>query len=415
MNRNDKSSSTILFARKEALDGFDAHTMKRMLDMWGIPFAVQNGIGLVSVYGGLGNACYDSWFTTYADIRAAVEKMRKDDSVKGVLVAIDSPGGMAMGLMETCAMIRELASEKPVYAYIDGMACSAAFAIAVACNKVYIGQGGETGCCGCYSEPLEWSDDAYKRMGILHRIFRSSNAPKKNLSVITDEEAAKEYQTLIDMHGDRYLAMVSSYRGIEKSTAEKMFGQGAVVTAEYALENKMVDEISNMDKCLSDLLEATAESDERGSVDTTTESSHKSAESTGGETVTIEDFNKLSEEEQKAFASELLGSHPSLFAEREEATRKAERARISALNALRDGSDAVNKLVDAAVEDSGKTANDIAPEVVKTMKSAVKTSGNNEEAALKMLGIFAEADEGVNVPAMTSDEEIEKAVVADEK
>lgn len=418
MKRNEMKpeSAAILFARKEALDGFDAHAMKRMVDGWGIPFATHKDIGLVSVYGGLGNAVRDSWFSTYADIRTAVEALRKDNSIKGVLVAVNSPGGMAMGLIETCAMIRELASVKPVYAYIDGMACSAAFAIAVACSRVYIGPGGETGCCGCYSEPLEWSDEAYKSFGLLHRIFRSANAPKKNLSVITDEQAAKEYQALIDDHGDKYLEMVASYRGVEKETAEKSFGQGAVVTAAYAFENKMVDEISSMDKCLSDLLEAVAENKSQGSVNKTeTESSHTSAESTGGEKVTIEDFNKLSEEDQKTFVSDLLGSHPSLFAEREEATRKAERDRISGLEALRDGSDAVNKLVDAAVEDGRKTANDIAPEVVKAMKSAVKTSANDENAALRMLGILSEADDQVNVPAMKGDEEFEKAVVADEE
>ena len=417
MKRNEMKMNTpsILFARKDALDGFDAHGMKKFLDCWGVEAVKQNGIGFMSIYGGMGNSVYDSWFTTYADIRAGIEKLRKDDSVKGVIIAINSPGGMANGLFETCGMIRELSAEKPVYAYVDGMACSAAFAIAAACTKIYIGPGGETGCCGCYSDVLEWSEDAYKDYGLLHRVFRSKNAPKKNLSVITDENAAKEYQAAVDEHGDKYLKLCADYRGVEKDTAEKTFGMGAVVSAEYAIENNMADAIGTMDDCLSDLLDATGtEQDGEGSVDTTKpEGSLGKAESKGG-SVTLEDFNKLSEEEQKSFTSELLGSHPSLFAERDTATRKAERERISSLNALRDGSAEVDKLVDEAVE-SDRTANDIAPEVVKAMKAGASKANkvDSNDAAMKLLGFMADSDQPAPVPSAKSDEEIANSIISD--
>ena len=420
MRRNNdmqSDSNTILFARKEALSNYDAHGLKKFLDRNSgyIDGFKQNGIGFVSVYGGMGNAYYDSWFTTYADIRASVEQMRKDDEVKGVLLAIDSPGGMALGLFETCRMIKELASEKPVYAYIDGMACSAAYAIATACTKVYIGPGGETGCCGCYSEALEWSEDAYKEVGLLHRIFRSRNAPKKNQSVITNEEAAKEYQKSIDDHGDAYLALCAENRGVEKENAEKTFGQGAVVSAQYALDNDMVDVIETMDTCLSDLVDVCGiGKEEEGEVDTPKPDSSLTAESKGGSSVTLEDFNKLSEEEQRSFTSELLGAHPSLFAERDANTRKAERDRISSLNALRDGSAEVDKLVDEAVE-SDRTANDIAPDVVKTMKAGASKASkvDSNEAAMKMLGFMADNDNPANVPSAKSDEEIANSLIND--
>ena len=415
MKKNDMqaNANTILFARKEALGNYNAHGLRLMMEKYGIGGTVKDGIGFVSIYGGMGNNYYDAWFSTYADIRAAISEMRQD-AVKGVVLAIDSPGGMALGLFETCNMVKELAAEKPVYAYIDGMACSAAYAIAASCNKVYIGPGGETGCCGCYSEAFEMDEEAYKDFGFLHRIFRSKNAPKKNLSVITNEQAAKEYQQSIDEHGDKYLALCAENRGIDKETAEKTFGQGAVVSAEYALENGMVDVIAPLDKCLSDLLDACGiGQEEEGSVDIPQPESSLTAESKGGSSVTLEDFNKMSAEEQKSFTSELLGSHPSLFAERDTATRKAERDRIASLNALRDGSAEVDKLVDEAVE-SDRTANDIAPEVVKTMKAATKTSKVDDEKAVeKMLGLLADSDQPANVPSAKSDEEIMETIVAD--
>lgn len=354
-------SKNILFANADTVAQYPIRNMKRFAESLWNGSCSYDGLGVVYVYGALGNGTFDSYFgTSYSDISRCLETQMQDESVKAVLIAINSPGGMVQGLMELCAYIKKCSAEKPIYAYIDGEACSAAYAIATSCNEVWSTMDSITGCCGCYAHVIEESEQAYKDAGFLHKVFRSKNAPRKNLSVITNEEEAKAYQDEIDHWGNEYLKLVASNRNIELKEAEKTFGQGAVVIAQYAIENKMIDAIGSIEECTSKLI---------GSLISETEGDDM-------------DITKLSASEQTELYAQLIGTNPSLVSEHDENVRTAERDRVKALESLRDGSDAVNALVDAAVAD-GKSAQEISLDVIKAMKDNKQP---NAEDALKALG-----------------------------
>jgi len=57
-----------------------------------------------------------------------------DPSIERIVLDIDSPGGQASGIAEMAAQIR--ASTKPVTAYVDGAAASAAYWLAAAADQV---------------------------------------------------------------------------------------------------------------------------------------------------------------------------------------------------------------------------------------------------------------------------------------
>lgn len=404
--KNNKEGVQLLFANTATLQKFPAQAVKLYAEAWGA-FA-HDGLEIISVYGGIGNALFDSWFATYSEIKAEAERCMNDDEIKCVVLCINSPGGMAQGLFEACASISALAEKKPCYAFIDGEGCSAAYALATACNRIYISEGSDTGCCGCYAAAYEFSEEAYKEAGILRKIFRSKNAPKKNLSVITDKEASAHFQDMIDDNGDKYLALCASNRGIDKATAETTFGQGEVVSAEYALENGMVDEIAGLDKCVSDLmasLEDEPETEpiipiEENNTTATNLDSSQTSEGEGEDMTLLEKFNSASAEEQKAFLEALS---PSLFAERDEATRKAEKDRLHGLEALRNGSEAVDEIVNAAVED-GRSASDIALDVVQAMKNAPKNETPATKGAQEVLETLADSDQSIATPSTASDD-----------
>lgn len=406
--KKENEGVQLLFADTNTLNRFPAQALKTYSEAWGGAVMAYEGLGLMSIYGGIGNALFDSWFSTYSMIKMQAEKLMNDDEIKGVVLCINSPGGMAQGLMEACNAISQLAETKPVYAFIDGEACSAAYALATACDRIYISEGSDTGCCGCYAAAMEYSDQAYKDAGILRKIFRSRNAPKKNLSVITDKEASEHFQSMIDENGDQYLELCASNRGVDKETAEKTFGQGEVVSAKYALDNDMVDEIAGLDKCVADLMAVVNDTDGNDIVpntETNTEATNlagsQTSESEGEDMTLIEKFNSVSAEEQKAFLEALSPSH---FAERDEGTRKAERDRLHGLEALRNGSAEVDGIVDAAIED-GRCAGDIALDVVKAMKDAPKrTEADDKKSAEKVLETLAESDQEVSVDMTASDD-----------
>ena len=115
------------------------------------------------------------------------------------------------------------------------------------------------------------------------------------------------------------------------------------------------------------------------------------------------DITAMSAEEQATLFAQLCEANPSLIEERVEAARNAENARVTALNGLRNGSEAINAIVDAAVAD-GRTAEAIALEVIGAMNAEAARS--NEQAREKALEALAQNTETVAVPSAKSEDEI---------
>lgn len=344
-----------VFLNENAIGSFNERQGKLVSEWFGM--SKNDGVACVSIVGGLYSMDYDF-------LSAQLEAIEKDDEVKSVVLHINSPGGAVAGLFDCCDYIKSM--KKPITAYISGMACSAAYAIASSCGKVYAQQDSQTGCCGCYAHPVE---PDYKSLGLLHRVFRSKNAPRKNVSCVTDEKEAEAYQSEIDQLGDKYLAYVAANRGVDVETAEKTFGQGASVSAMYALANGMIDGICTIEDACKPREESVCEPNEE-----TTSCSQSESE---GEDM---DITSMSAEERRELFNALCEAEPSLVSERVEEAKRIENERVCGLNALRNGTDAVNVIVDAAVE-QGKCANDIALDVIKAMRENPAPTHEEERKA----------------------------------
>lgn len=68
--------------------------------------------------------------TSYEGIVHQIESVVRDPKVRNIILDIDSPGGERVGAMETAELIRKANEAKPVYAMVNGMAASAAYALA---------------------------------------------------------------------------------------------------------------------------------------------------------------------------------------------------------------------------------------------------------------------------------------------
>lgn len=344
-------------------------------------------IAVESIYGPLDEGYWDRCFNDYITIASKIEQHAKNGAIKAIVLAIDSPGGAVNGLFSLTDYIRKVSSEKPIYAYIHGSgAFSAAYAIAAACSRVYIARDSETGACGAYGRAMEMDADFMKKeYGILQRVFRSANAPKKNLSIVSNEEAAKEFQAAIDKAGDEYIAAVSSFRSIAKDKAEEEFGKGGTVDAGYALEHGMVDKIATIEELYEDI-SSRAEENAEGR----------------GEDMEV-NVNALSSEERARIFNEITALEPSLLASAIDEARKNaaanERSRIAALNALQVAGNAeIDALIKSAIED-GRSACEIGLECFEIMKKA-SSEGKGAAAgkAEAILGVLADDTAAVDVP-----------------
>ena len=350
----------------------------QMYTDWGMS-VLDNGTAVVPVMGVLGD-----WMP-YSYITGMIEKALKMDDINEIVLLIDSPGGAVAGLFDSCRYIEKASKKKKCTAYVTGMACSAAYAIATACDEIYMMEDAEVGSCGCYAHAVEYSDAYFEKEGFLHRVFRSKCSPKKNCSVITDEVEAEVFQEEIDALGEKYLRYVAKRRKCAYSDALENFGKGGVLMGEKAIAAGMVDGIKTLEEL--GIEEADTGSTKTNKVATEDGTEINATENNspldGGEGDDM-DINAMSEEQRRETFEALCSLQPDLTDSIVKSAKDEERKRILALGELRNGSAEVDAIVDSAVED-GRGAEAVAIDIVKAMKSAKSEVEDRRKAELDSL------------------------------
>ena len=356
----------------------DTPRSTQMYTDWGMS-VLDNGTAVVPVMGVLGD-----WMP-YSYITGMIEDALSMEKVDSIVLMINSPGGAVAGLFDTCRYIEKASKKKKCTAYVTGMACSAAYAIATACDEIFMMEDAEVGSCGCYAHAVEYSDAYFEKEGFLHRIFRSKCSPKKNCSVITDEAEAEAFQAEIDALGEKYLRYVAKRRKCAYSDALENFGKGGVLMGEKAIAAGMVD-------CIKTLEELGIEEADTGSTKTNKVATEDGTEINatennspldGGEGDDM-DINAMSEEQRRETFEALCSLQPDLTDSIVKSAKDEERKRILALGELRNGSAEVDAIVDSAVED-GRGAEAVAIDIVKAMKSAKDEVKDRRNAELDSL------------------------------
>lgn len=177
-----------------------------------------SGIAMIQVWGTLCRTWGVGPFSGmcgYDGIMTAVDFAQRDPMVRGIFMHINSGGGTVDGLAECGDFIHACSARnggKPIYAYAGDYAYSAAYWLAAACDKVYVGETGGVGSIGCitlYADLSRMLDEE----GIDVTVFRS--APGKALGiggVETLPQTEKErIQAQIDYLGGVFVKRVALY------------------------------------------------------------------------------------------------------------------------------------------------------------------------------------------------------------
>ena len=356
----------------------DTPRSTQMYTDWGMS-VLDNGTAVVPVMGVLGD-----WMP-YSYITGMIEKALKRDDINEIVLLIDSPGGAVAGLFDSCRFIEKASKKKKCTAYVTGMACSAAYAIATACDEIYMMEDAEVGSCGCYAHAVEYSDAYFEKEGFLHRVFRSKCSPKKNCSVITDEAEAEAFQAEIDALGEKYLKYVAKRRKCAYSDALENFGKGGVLMGEKAIAAGMVDGIKTLEELGIEEADTGSTKTNKVATEDSTEinATENNSPLDGGEGDDM-DINAMSEEQRRETFEALCSLQPDLTDSIVKSAKDEERKRILALGELRNGSAEVDAIVDSAVED-GRGAEAVAIDIVKAMKSAKDEVKDRRNAELDSL------------------------------
>lgn len=153
LNRIDGTSMGVIELRQSADDAMDGDEPAQYR-----PYVVQDGVGIIPVQGSLcqrvsGLRPY-SGCVGYNQLEALLEMAMDDRSVRSILWDYDSGGGEVAGCFDLTRKIAGYSRRnggKPMVAAVNEQACSAAYALASACDEIYMPETGIAGSIGVWT------------------------------------------------------------------------------------------------------------------------------------------------------------------------------------------------------------------------------------------------------------------------
>ena len=184
-----------------------------------------------------------------------LRRARRDDSVKAVVLRVDSGGGSAFASEVIRNEIEQIKKAgKPVVASMSSAAASGGYWISMAADQIYASPATVTGSIGIFGmfptfqrtlETIGISTD-----GVGTTPWAGEFRPDREMAQHTGELI----QMVINRGYDDFIERVAEYRGMEKAAVDEI-AQGQVWTGAEALELGLVDELGGLD----DSIDAAAE------------------------------------------------------------------------------------------------------------------------------------------------------------
>lgn len=243
----------------------------RFQDQGGV--AVIDISGVITPYPNILSALFGG--TDIESVAEQFEAALENPSIEGIVLRIDSPGGLITGVEELASTIAASRGTKPVVAYAYGNAASAAYWIAAAADRIVAGPTTSLGSIGVSMAVAKDQDRRWVR-------FVSSNAPNKALNP-DSKEGQDSIQRRLDAMEDEFISAVAVYRGLSKDRVLKEFGQGDVLPAREAVRVGMADIAGGLKDALA--LIAELQPSKKGA--TMTQQANPSPSADGGNAETI--------------------------------------------------------------------------------------------------------------------------------
>jgi len=181
------------------------------------------------------------------DLQTAVE----NPFVKQIVLNINSPGGQFDGTGELADRIRSLSQQKPITAYVGGLAASAGYWLAAAASRIVAHESAFLGSIGVVAA-IRDNRAAQERQGLKTYEIVSSQSPRKRPDVQTAEGRA-QIQEQIDAAAELFINKVAGFRNVSAETVIEQFGAGDVFPAAKALKAGMADAIGHYEGLIEEL------------------------------------------------------------------------------------------------------------------------------------------------------------------
>lgn len=182
-----------------------------------------------------------------------IDKALNDNSVKGIVLRINSPGGSALASDIIANKITEARKKKPIYISIGGMAASGGYYIASQGNKIYAENKSITGSIGVVSMIPNIKKLMEEKAEIkIETVKKGEYADLYSLTTeFTEEKAKKIYESCESVY-EEFLSVVAKGRNMKRDDVHKI-AQGKVWLGLDGIKNGLVDKIGGLEDCIADM------------------------------------------------------------------------------------------------------------------------------------------------------------------
>lgn len=179
-----------------------------------------------------------------------IRRAREDDSVKAVVLRVDSPGGSAFA-SEVIRQELELAQTagKPVVASMGGVAASGGYWISATADEIWASPTTITGSIGVFSM-IPSLEDSFSSIGVT-RDGVGSTALSDSYDIFSgvSDRMGTILQATVDNVYGRFLNLVARGRDMSVEDVDAI-GQGRVWTGRKALELGLVDSLGDLEQAV---------------------------------------------------------------------------------------------------------------------------------------------------------------------
>jgi len=183
----------------------------------------------------------------------AFRAAQADDTIGGIVIDVDSPGGSIYGVMELADEIYRSRARKPIAAVANSLAAAGAYWIASAAAESFVTPGGEVGGVGVYDMHTDLSK-GLEKAGIETTLisagrFKTEGNPFQPLGA----DARAAMQRRIEGYYHAFVAAVAKYRNVPETAVRNGMGQGRLLDAERGKRENMVDDVATLDDVVGKL------------------------------------------------------------------------------------------------------------------------------------------------------------------
>lgn len=187
-----------------------------------------------------------------------LQKLRKDEDVKAVVIRVNSGGGSAFASEQIWHEVELLKAEKPVVVSMGGLAASGGYYISCGANKILAEPSTLTGSIGIFGMFPDATELVTEKLGLHFDVVKTNKYADFGAPTVmgalgrhfTADESAL-MQASIERGYDLFISRVAEGRGISKDSVDAI-GQGRVWTGEQAIKLGLVDQLGNLNDAIAE-------------------------------------------------------------------------------------------------------------------------------------------------------------------